>query len=215
LETSHTFSFAGYRDPQHMGFRSLRVINEDRVRPGAGFPTHSHQDMEIVTWVIEGLLEHKDSLGNGSLVRPGEVQRLSAGTGVTHSEYNASGSEAAHFLQIWILPERQGADPGYEQIAFGHEERDGRLCLIGSREGRSGSVTIHQNVDLYACLLSPGQEVTHDLRPGRHAWLQVTRGTVRCNAVVMVAGDGAAISDEGPLVVIAGAATEFLLFDLA
>jgi len=178
LESFHTFSFADYYDPAHMGFRALRVINEDRVQPAQGFGRHSHRDMEIVTYVIEGALAHGDSLGTGSVIRPGDVQRMSAGTGITHSEYNDSKSELVHFLQIWILPERAGIEPSYEQKSFPESERAGRLRLVGSRDGRDGSVRIHQDVALYAGLLAPGQSAAHELAPGRHAWLQVVRGSL-------------------------------------
>src|SRR5207247_2933582 len=178
LSSRHTFSFADYLDPRHMGFRSLRVINEDRVQPGAGFPTHGHRDMEIVTYVVAGALEHKDSLGTGSVIRPGEVQRMTAGTGVTHSEYNPSRIEPVHFLQIWLLPERQGLTPGYEQQAFSAAEMQGRLRLVASRDGRDGSVTVHQDARILAARLAPGDELVHSLAPSRHAWVQVVRGAL-------------------------------------
>jgi redox-sensitive bicupin YhaK (pirin superfamily) len=215
LESFHTFSFAGYHDPRQMGFRDLRVINEDRVEPGRGFGTHSHRDMEIVSWVLEGALAHRDSLGNGSVIRPGDVQRMSAGTGVSHSELNPSASERVHFLQIWILPEREGLAPSYEQKHVPPEERAGRLRLLASRDGRDGSVRIHQDVDLYAALLAAGESVTHALRPGRHAWLQVARGRCTLNGVALEAGDGAALSDERSLHVTGVGDAELLLFDLA
>src|SRR5882724_1405845 len=181
LDTSHTFSFASYHDPRQMGFRALRVINEDRVKPGEGFGTHAHRDMEILTWVLEGALGHKDSMGNGSIIRPGDLQRMSAGTGVTHSEFNPSQAEPVHFLQIWILPERAGLPPSYEQRAFPTEEKRGKLRLVASRDGREGSVTIHQAVDLYTSLLAPGEVVTHLCTPGRYAWVQVARGSLMLN----------------------------------
>ena len=215
LSSRHTFSFADYLDPRHMGFRSLRVINEDRVEPGAGFPTHGHREMEIVTYVVEGALEHKDSLGTGSVIRPGEVQRMTAGTGVTHSEYNPSRTEPVHFLQIWILPERQGLAPGYEQRAFPAAEMQGRLRLVAARDGRDGSVTVHQDVRLLAARLAPGEEIVHSLAPGRHAWLQVVRGALVMNGTMLAAGDGAAVSDEARLALTASAPSELLLFDLA
>jgi len=215
LDTSHTFSFAGYYDPAHMGFRPLRVLNEDRVKPGYGFPTHSHDNMEIISYVLEGALEHKDSLGSGSVIRPGEAQRMSAGSGVTHSEYNPSSAEPLHFLQIWILPEKRGLAPSYEQKTFPAGEREGRLRLIASRGGREGSVTIHQDADLYAGLLSHGQAVTHSLEPGRHAWLQVARGEVVANGEPLRAGDGAAVSGERSLEIAGSGRAEVLLFDLA
>src|SRR5262245_5659987 len=176
LDSHHTFSFADYYDPRHMGFRALRVINEDRVAPGAGFPTHPHRDMEIISYVLEGGLEHKDSMGTGSVIRPGDVQRMSAGTGVTHSEYNASKSELVHFLQIWLLPEQRNIKPSYEQKTFSADDKRKKLRLVGSRDGRDGSVTIHQDVDLYATRLEAGEALRHDLKPGRHAWVHVARG---------------------------------------
>jgi redox-sensitive bicupin YhaK (pirin superfamily) len=215
LDTSHTFSFGSYLDPAHMGFRALRVINEDRVEPGRGFPTHSHADMEIVSYVLAGALEHKDSLGTGSVIRPGEVQRMSAGTGVTHSEFNASETEPLHFLQVWILPEKRGIAPSYEQRMFSPEERAGRLRLVASRGAREGSLKIHQDVDLFASLLAPGQAVAHILAEGRHAWLQVARGEVQANGTPLRSGDGAALSGERALEIASEAGAEVLLFDLA
>ena len=215
LDTYHTFSFADYHDPAQMGFRSLRVINEDRVRPGHGFGTHPHLDMEIVTYVLEGALAHQDSMGNGSTIRPHEVQRMSAGTGITHSERNASKTEAVHLLQIWILPERRGLAPGYEERTFPPEEKRGRLRLVASRDARDGSVTIHQDVDLFASNLEPGERVEHALRPGRHAWIQVARGALAVNGVALAAGDGAAASDEARLSISATEPSELLVFDLA
>ena len=214
LESYHTFSFADYSDPRYMGFRHLRVINEDRVAPGKGFPTHPHRDMEIISYVLDGALEHKDSLGTGSIIRPGEVQRMSAGTGVTHSEFNHSHSELVHFLQIWLLPEWTGLPPSYEQRAFSDEEKRGTLRLVASRDGRDGSVTIHQDVALYAALLNAGERVIHQFVPGRHAWVQVARGAVTLNDKALIAGDGAAISDESRLVLRGTEAAEILLFDL-
>jgi hypothetical protein len=215
LDTYHTFSFAGYYNPAQMGFRALRVINQDRVQPKKGFPTHPHRDMEIVTYVLEGALEHKDSMGNGGVIRPGEVQRMSAGTGLTHSEYNHSGSEPVHFLQIWIQPDESGFAPSYEQKAFAADERRGRLRLVASRAGREGSVSYHTDTDLYATLLAPGQTVTHPLRPGRHAWLQVACGAVQMNGRELAAGDGAAVSGEPAITIAATDHAEVLLFDLA
>ena len=215
LNTYHTFSFADYYDQKQMGFRELRVINEDRVQPKEGFPTHPHRDMEIVTYVLEGALEHKDSMGNGSVIRPGEVQRMSAGTGITHSEFNHSGSELVHFLQIWILPEQKGVTPGYEQTFFPDEEKRKNLRLIASRDGRNGSVTINQDVNLYAALLEQGEEIDHVVPAGRHVWLQVARGSVEINGHHLEAGDGAAISDEKQLIVTGKEKAELLLFDLA
>jgi redox-sensitive bicupin YhaK (pirin superfamily) len=215
LDTYHTFSFADYHDPRHMGFRALRVLNEDRVAPGAGFPTHGHRDMEIVTYVLEGALEHRDSLGTGSVIRPGEVQRMSAGTGVRHSEHNASSTEPVHLLQIWLLPDRAGRRPEYEQKAFADAERRGRLRLIVSPDGRDGSVTVHQDTRLYATRLDAGQRVTHALAPGRHAWVQVARGRLMLNETLLEAGDGAAVVEE-PDITLAGVEdAEALLFDLA
>jgi quercetin 2,3-dioxygenase len=194
LDSRHTFSFSHYYDPKHMGFGSLRVINEDKVRPAQGFGTHSHKDMEIITYVLEGELEHKDSLGNGSVMRYGDVQRMSAGTGIQHSEFNPSTTNPVHFLQIWILPSQQGISPSYEQTTFTEAEKCDRLRLIGSPDGREGSVTIHQDVNLYAALLQPDVDVTHTLAPTRQAWLQVVRGSVMLNDQPLNAGDGVAIT---------------------
>ncbi len=215
LDSRHTFSFADYHDPHHMGFRALRVINEDRVEPGKGFPTHAHRDMEIVTYVVEGALEHRDSMGNGSIIRPGDVQRMSAGTGVTHSEYNPSPNEPVHFLQIWILPEREGLVPSYEQRRFSADEKQGALRLVASRTGSDRSVTVHQDVQLLATLLAPGDEVAHALARGRHAWVQVVRGVLAAGGTPLRAGDGAALSDEQVVKMRAREASEVLLFDLA
>jgi hypothetical protein len=215
LESYHTFSFADYFDPNHMGFRSLRVINEDRVQGGQGFGTHPHRDMEIVTYVLDGALEHKDSMGNGSVIRPGEVQRMSAGTGVTHSEFNRSPAELVHFLQIWILPERTGIEPSYEQRMFPPEQRINTLRLVGSHDGREDSLTIHQDVDLFTALLEPRMELVHALSSGRHAWLQVARGEVTLNGRQLQEGDGAAVSDETTLRLQATSMAEILLFNLA
>ncbi|WP_207477946.1 pirin family protein [Arenibaculum pallidiluteum] len=215
LDSRHSFSFGHYHDPAHMGFRALRVINEDRIAPGAGFPPHPHADMEILSYVLEGGLEHEDSLGNRSVIRPGEVQRMSAGSGIRHSEYNASATDPAHFLQIWILPERRGLAPGYEQKAFPAEERRGRLHLVASPDGREGSVTVHQDVDLHAGLLAPGETAGLDLRPGRAAWVQVARGGLSLNGRPLRAGDGAAVTGEASLVLTAEDASEVLVFDLA
>ena len=214
LESYHTFSFADYYDPHHMGFRALRVLNEDRVQPGKGFGTHPHRDMEIISYVLEGALEHKDSLGASSVIAPGEVQRMSAGTGVTHSEFNSSKVEPVHFLQIWILPERAGLSPSYEQRAFPIEEKQGKLRLVASPTGREGSVTIHQEVDLYTSLLAPGEVVTHRLGAGCHAWVQVAHGTIALNDTALAAGDGAAVSNEPLLTVAAKDQAEVLVFDL-
>ena len=215
LDSHHTFSFADYHDPEHMGFRQLRVLNEDRVKGGAGFGTHPHRDAEIITYVLEGALEHKDSMGNGSVIRPGEVQRMSAGTGVTHSEYNSSRTEPVHFLQIWILPARSGIQPSYEQKAFPLSTSADRLLLVASRDGRDGSLTVHQDVDLYAARMASGCTATHRLRPERHAWLQVAGGKVIVSGEHLGAGDGAALSNEQSLEISADSDAELLLFDLA
>ena len=216
LNTRHTFSFDTYHDPRHMHFRALRVINEDVVQPGKGFPTHPHRDMEIITYVLEGALQHQDSLGNGSIIRPGDGQRMSAGSGILHSEFNASKTEPVHLLQIWIMPERKGIEPGYEQKAFPEAEKRGRLRLIAGHNGQNGAVTVHQDVSLYAALLDPQQKVEHSLAPGRHAWLQVARGAVELNGKRLEQGDGAAVSEEQKLAIIGTAdGSEVLLFDLA
>jgi redox-sensitive bicupin YhaK (pirin superfamily) len=213
LDTYHTFSFADYYDPQFMGFRALRVINEDRVHPGRGFGTHSHRDMEIVTYVLDGELEHRDSMGTGSVIRPGEVQRMSAGTGVLHSEVNPSREHPVHLLQIWILPERRGIKPEYEQKTFPSEERNGKLRLVASRDGAEGSLKIHQDARLFAGTLRNGDSVEYELKPGRYGWLQVARGSVDLNGKKLNAGDGAAIEDERALT-LRGQDAEVLLFDL-
>jgi len=215
LRSRHTFSFANYYDPAHMGFRDLRVINEDRVTPGNGFGTHSHRDMEIVSYVLDGALEHKDSMGTGSVIRPGDVQRMSAGTGVAHSEFNASNTDSVHFLQIWVLPDKRGIKPSYEQRAFSDEEKRGRLRLVASPDGADGSVTIHQNVKLYAGLFDGDETATFERGPGRHVWLHVARGAVTVNGEQLKAGDGAFTSDEPHLVIEGGKGAEVLLFDLA
>ena len=215
LESYHTFSFAGYHDPRFMGFRQLRVINEDRVQPGRGFGTHGHQDMEIVSYVLEGALAHRDSLGNGSTIRPGDVQRMSAGTGVTHSEFNDSKTELVHFLQIWIQPARNRLAPSYEERAFPAEKRRNQWRLVVSPDGRYGSVSIHQDATLHATLLEPGATLTHALAPDRHAWLQVARGALTVNGTLLAEGDGAAVSGESKLDVRADGAAAALLFDLA
>lgn len=214
LNTYHTFSFADYYDPEHMGFRDLRVINEDRVLAGEGFPTHPHRNMEIISYVLEGALEHKDSMGNGSVIVPGEVQRMSAGTGITHSEFNHSRSELVHFLQIWIMPDRDGVTPGYEQKFFPDEEKRGKWRLIASADGREDSVSIHQDVNLYAALIEAGEVVVHSIPQNRHAWLQVIRGHVVVNGRKMSHGDGLAVSREERLTVAGDVAAELLLFDL-
>lgn len=214
LDSKHTFSFGNYYDPRHMGFRVLRVINEDRVAAGEGFPTHPHRDMEIISYVLEGALEHKDSMGTGSVIRPGDVQRMSAGSGVTHSEFNASRTDPVHFLQIWILPEARGIKPGYEQRSFSAEEKRGRLRLVASRDGAEGSVKLAQDVRLYATLLQPGEEVSHAVKPGRHAWVHVARGAVTVNGRELVAGDGASVSGQGALALRGAQDAEVLVFDL-
>jgi len=215
LNTRHTFSFDQYHDPRFMGFRSLRVINEDKVAPGGGFPTHPHRDMEIITYILEGALEHKDSLGTGSVIRPGDGQRMSAGRGIRHSEMNSSPTESVHLLQIWIMPDRSGHEPSYEQKAFPDEEKRGKLRLIASPDGKDGSVTIHQDAKLYGSLLEPGQQVQHELGKGRYAWLQVAKGAVELNGRPLHQGDGAAVSDEQKLTIKGTADAEVLLFDLA
>jgi len=215
LDSRHTFSFGDYHDTEHMGFRTLRVLNDDRVRPGKGFGTHPHRDMEIVSIVLAGVLEHKDSLGNGSVIRPGDVQRMSAGTGVLHSEFNPSPADPTHFLQIWILPERSGLPPGYEQRAFSAAERSGRLRLVAARDGRDGAVTIHQDAEIWMALLAPGQRVAHSLRPGRHGWVQVASGEVRLGSARLGEGDGAALSGEAVAEIEAVSTAEVLVFDLA
>ncbi len=214
LNSRHTFSFGHYYDPEFMGFGPLRVINEDKVKPGQGFGTHGHSDMEIISYVLDGALEHKDSLGTGSIIRPGDVQRMTAGTGVRHSEYNASTTDPVHFLQIWILPERDGLEPSYEQKAFSEAEKAGNLRLVGSRDGRDGSVTIHQDVDLYASLLDEGDEVRYELAEGRNGWVQVARGSIRLNGNPLSAGDGVAVKGGETLVIDGADAAEILLFDM-
>jgi quercetin 2,3-dioxygenase len=215
LDSRHTFSFGDYYDPDHMGFGTLRVINEDRVRAGAGFGTHGHRDMEIISYVVDGALEHKDSIGTGSVIRPGDVQRMSAGTGIRHSEFNHSGEKPVHFLQIWLLPEQDGIAPGYEQKQFGDDEKRGRLRLITSRDGRDGSVTVHQDADIYASVLGKDETVTHKLAGNRKAWIQVVRGAVDVNGQELRAGDGARAQNIETLT-LAGRAddSEVLLFDL-
>jgi redox-sensitive bicupin YhaK (pirin superfamily) len=215
LDSRHTFSFGEYHDPKQMGFGPLRVINEDRVSPGKGFGTHGHKDMEIISYVLEGALEHKDSIGTGSVIRPGDVQVMSAGTGIHHSEFNHSQAAPVHFLQIWILPARQGIAPRYEQKAFSDVDKRGKLRLVGSSDGRDGSVVIHQDVKLFATLLNAGEEVSHALQPGRRGWLQIARGATMLNGRDLDTGDGAGVSDEPALTVKAKAdGTEILMFDL-
>ncbi|HSZ81271.1 MAG TPA: pirin family protein [Polyangia bacterium] len=214
LDSHHTFSFGEWHDPAHMGFRALRVINDDRVAPAGGFPTHGHSDMEIVSYVLEGALEHKDSIGTGSVIRPGDVQRMSAGTGVRHSEFNGSRTEPVHFLQIWIIPDRRGHQPGYEQKTFPESERRGQLRLVASSDGRAGTVTLHQDVALYIGLLDEGQKAEVALAAGRHAWVHVARGAATVNGQRLGEGDGAALSDERA-VTVEGHGCEVLVFDLA
>lgn len=215
LDSYHSFSFASYYDPNFMGFRHLRVINQDQIAPGMGFGTHPHRDMEIITYVVEGALEHKDTLGTSSVIRPGEVQRMSAGTGIAHSEYNHSQTDLVHLLQIWILPSEKGIKPGYEQKMFADEEKRGQLRLVASGDGRNGSVTVHQNMNLYASVLEPGEQVVHNLEPERHAWIQVIKGQIMLNDLPLKAGDGAAISEQNRVAIEAINSAEFLLFDLA
>jgi len=215
LNTYHSFSFGDYYDPSHMGFRSLRVINEDVVQRGRGFPRHGHRDMEIFTYILQGALQHRDSMGNGSIIRPGDVQRMSAGTGVTHSESNASPDEPVHLLQIWILPAEEGITPGYEEKRFPEDEKLNKLRLIISPDAAEGSVTIHQDARVYASVLEAGQQVSHALESGRHAWLQVAAGSVRLNDTQLNQGDGAAVSEEKDITIVAGEPAEILLFDLA
>jgi len=215
LKTHHTFSFADYWDPKWMGFRSLRVINEDWVAPNTGFPRHPHRDMEIITYVLEGKLEHKDSLGTGSVILPGDSQRMTAGSGIHHSEFNPSKTEPVHLLQIWIQPEKVALPPSYEQKSFPDAEKQGKLRLIASRDASDGAVKINQDAKLYVSLLKPGEEVKHDLANGRHAWIQVARGAAELDAKKLSQGDGAAVSNEKNLTIKASEAAEVLLFDLA
>jgi hypothetical protein len=215
LDSRHTFSFADYLDPEQMGFGKLRVINDDRVAAGRGFGRHPHRDMEILSYVLDGELEHADSMGNGSVIRPGDVQRMSAGTGVVHSEANHSKTERVRFLQIWIEPERRGLPPGYEQKAFSPEERRGKLRLVASRDGREGSVTVHQDVSLYAALLDAGQSTKVAVAPGRRAWVQVARGSVVADGQVLGEGDGAAVDGQTAVTIEGRDAAEVLVFDLA
>jgi redox-sensitive bicupin YhaK (pirin superfamily) len=215
LDTHFTFSFADYYDPEHVQFRTLRVLNDDRVAAGEGFPTHPHRDMEIVTYVLEGALEHRDSMGTGSVIRPGDVQYMSAGSGVTHSEFNASKTEPVHLLQIWMFPEKQGLKPVYDQKNFPEVERRGKLRLVASPDGREGSVKIRQDNELYATVLGVGDSVRHELEPERHAYVQVARGSVKLNGAQLEAGDGAAISAEKTVELTGAENAEILLFDLA
>ncbi|MEM6491042.1 MAG: pirin family protein [Pseudomonadota bacterium] len=215
LKSRHSFSFGSYYDPKHRGFRSLRVINDDHVAGGAGFGEHGHRDMEIVSYVLDGALEHRDSLGNGSVLRPGDVQRMTAGAGVRHSEFNGDAQSPVEFLQIWIEPEKDGLAPGYEEKRFDRADRAGELKLLASRDGRDGSLTIHQDVDLYGAYLDAGDAVETPLRPGRGAWVQVARGSAVVNGVALAKGDGAAIEDEDAIRIEAADGVEALVFDLA
>ena len=216
LDSKHTFSFGSYYDPSQMGFSSLRVINEDKVQPGKGFGTHSHRDMEIISYVLQGELEHKDSIGNGSVIRPGDVQRMSAGTGIAHSEFNASTTDPVHFLQIWIMPEKAGIEPSYEQKNFPLEEKQGKLKLVASADGRDDSVTIHQDANLYVAVLNQGDRITYNTNNNRSLWIQIARGSAEINGQALQTGDGAAITEEKELELFATTDnTEILLFDLA
>jgi quercetin 2,3-dioxygenase len=214
LNTRHTFSFSDYHDPAHMGFHSLRVMNEDRVAPGQGFGMHGHQDMEIISYVLEGELGHKDSLGHGAVLQPGEFQCMTAGTGIRHSEFNPSATEPVHFYQIWILPDRAGHQPNYDQRSFPEAERQGKLRLVASPDGRENSLTIHQDAQVYLSTVGRGEQVTHTLGAGRSAWLQILRGSVQLNGIALEAGDGAAVSEETALTVRAAGPAEVMLFDL-
>lgn len=215
LDTYHTFSFGDYYDPEFTSFGHLRVLNEDRVKPGMGFPTHPHRDMEIVTYVLEGALEHKDSLGTGSVIRPGDVQRMSAGTGITHSEFNASRREPVHFLQIWILPSHRGRGPDYAQLSFPEEKKRAGLCLVASPDGQEGSVAIGQDATIHATILGPGVERAVSLSPGRRLWIQIARGSARLGAETLHAGDGAAVRGETRLSLVGQDESEIILIDLA
>ena len=214
LDTYHTFSFGSYLDPENTRFRTLRVMNEDVVAAGKGFGTHPHRDMEIVTYVLEGALEHKDSMGNGEVLRPGEFQRMTAGTGITHSEFNPSTNEPVHLYQIWLLPERKGIEPSYEQKRFDAAERENRLRLVASRDAADGSLLIHQDARIFLSNLDEGRKVKHILQPGRHAWLQVLRGSVTLNGQSLGTSDGAAVSEERELEIMADQSAEIMLFDL-
>ena len=214
LNSYHTFSFADYHDPRFMGFRSLRVINDDTVAGGGGFGTHPHRDMEIITYVLSGALEHKDSLGNGAVMNAGEVQHITAGTGLMHSEFNHSPKEPVHFLQIWIMPDQKSLKPGYSQKSFADELKPGELKLVASGHARDGALPVHQDVDLFVGKLNSGDQVTHELKPGRHAWLHVAEGAVTLDGSVLKAGDGAAISDEKSLTITGKEKSQVLLFDL-
>ncbi len=214
LDSYHTFSFSSFYDPNRMGFRTLRVINEDRIAPGAGFPTHGHKDMEILTYVLSGAVEHKDSLGTGSVIRPGDAQVMSAGTGIMHSEFNPSETEELHLLQIWILPDEEGLTPRYEQKNFSLAEKQGKLRLIAAKDGRDGAVTIHQNMDLYVSVLEDGDVVNYHLQSHRYAWLQIAQGIVNLNGEELRAGDGVQITGEEKLEISTNVGGEILLFDM-
>jgi redox-sensitive bicupin YhaK (pirin superfamily) len=215
LDTYHTFSFAGYYDPEHMGFRTLRVLNDDVIQPGQGFGSHPHENMEIITYVIEGALEHKDNTGGGGVIRPGDVQRMSAGSGIVHSEFNHSRSQRVHLLQVWIVPDTAGIEPGYEQKTFSIEDKKGRLALLASPDGDDGSLTIHQDARVYAAVLEDGDELRKDIGKSRHAWVHVATGSVEVNGNLLEAGDGAAVSQEASVTLKGVGAGEMLLFDLA
>lgn len=214
LDSKHTFSFGQFYDPDHMGFGPLRVINEDRVAPGKGFDTHGHQDMEIISYVLDGALEHKDSLGTGSVIRAGDVQRMTAGSGIRHSEFNHSDTDPVHFLQIWILPEREGLEPGYEQRSFSSEDRSGGLRLLASRNGEAGSLTVHQDVRLYGSLLRTAEKLVHPVQSDRRVWIQVVRGALTVNGKSVGSGDGVALADEHEVHLVARSDSEILLFDM-
>jgi quercetin 2,3-dioxygenase len=215
LDSRHSFSFGDYYDPHHTGFRALRVINEDRVQPGRGFERHSHRDMEIISYVLDGALQHEDSLGNGTVIRPGDVQRMSAGKGITHSEFNASADLPVHFLQIWIVPAARGLKPSYEQTHFSEADRRDRLRLVAAPDGREGAITIHQDALLYAALLGKGRKIERPFDDSRFGWLQVARGAITLNGIALAQGDGAAFRGESALAIDATDDAEFLLFDLA
>jgi len=215
LDSKHSFSFGHFVDPEYMNFGPLRVINDDRIQPGEGFPTHGHENMEIISYILDGALEHKDSIGTGSVIRAGEVQRMSAGTGIQHSEYNPSSEDGAHFLQIWIIPGEMDIDPGYEQKMFDPAGRRGNLTLVAASDGRDGALKIHQDVDLYSAVLDEGNTVALTLRDGRQAWVQVAKGSARLNGEQLSAGDGAAVSDETVLDLTATSDAEVLVFDMA
>lgn len=215
LDGKHSFSFGDYYDPNFMGFGPLRVINEDQVQPGKGFPAHSHSDMEIITYVIEGELEHKDSMENSSIIRPGEIQYMSAGTGVTHSEHNQSDKNLLHFLQIWIQPDEKGYPPQYDQRELNRDDARGKLLLMVSNYGKGNSIEIHQDVELYLLILSPGQEIIHPVKPGRKVWVQIVKGEMNLNETQLKSGDGAAVQNEGQLAIKASLESEVLIFDMA